>query len=67
MVGAELSAKGTLLKIAFPSALVVIGLPYSLPDASVLINVAPTIGVPSCVPSSVTCKVRVPLASIVKS
>ena len=57
---------GTLANTALPLASVVTAVPYSLPKASVLINVAPTIGVPNDVPSSVTCNVNVPSAAIVK-
>ena len=56
-----------MLNIALPSASVVIGVPYSVPVASVLIKVAPTIGFPVVVPVSVTCNVRVPVADIVNA
>lgn len=43
-----------------------ISLPYVTPSESHLIKVAPTIGTPSSVPSSETCRVSVPVAEIVK-
>ncbi len=45
---------------------VVIASPYIVPAESVLLNTAPTIGVPLSVPSSVTRRVKVPVAAIVK-